>query len=542
MRRRYQAAVAVTLLLLLALASPAWAAKWDSPAARPDTATKVDPAVTAALAASPGEAVPVIVYAPGHVDDVMGALSSTPDAEPLDVVKAAAAPLTAEQVDSLAELPYVTAITSDPTVFAADYASTMDVTNLTIGLGRLPAPRDGGPTGRGVTVAVIDSGIDETTDLHGSRLVGWVDFVKGKRHPYDDAGHGTFVAGLIAGDGTASLPVGQGGYATQQFRGVAPGANIVAIKVLDRYGQGRASDVIRGILWAIRHKNEYHIRVLNISAGGDIPGPISDDPLAKAVEAAWRAGIVVICAAGNEGEFGNGGILSPGNDPLAITVGALDTKQTATLDDDAVCGYSSIGPTLFDEFAKPDIVAPGNRLISLRVNGSFVDRTWPDNRIPVSLYAPTAPAWEKPAYFKLSGTSTAAPVVAGVAALMLERDPRLTPDDVKVRLMASARPLAGVSSAAQGAGAVDVPSALANPTRANGPALSADLGDGSTILPPDVLVNWAKYSWTKYSWTKYSWTKYSWTKYSWTKYSWTKYSWTKYSWTKYSWTTMIDGQ
>ena len=117
--------------------------------------------------------------------------------------------------------------------------------------------------------------------------------------------------------------------------------------------------------------------MLNISAGGDIPGPVSDDPMAKAVEAAWRAGIVVVCAAGNEGEFGNGGMLSPGNDPLAITVGALDTKQTATLDDDAVCAYSSIGPTLFDEFAKPDVVAPGNRLISLRVKASFVDRTWP---------------------------------------------------------------------------------------------------------------------------------------------------------------------
>jgi serine protease AprX len=528
MRRRCQTAIAVTFLLLLALAPPAWAARQNAVAhVKQDAATKVDGAVTAALAASPGEAVPVIVYAPGHLNELAAVLPSQTAIDRLDLVKAAAVPLTAAQVKALTALPYVTTVAIDAPVFAADYASTMDVTNLAIGLGALPSPAHGGPSGKGVTVAVIDSGISATADLHGSRLVGWVDFLKGKKHAYDDAGHGTFVAGLIAGDGTASLPLDQGGYATQQFRGVAPQANIVALKVLDKYGQGRASDVIAAIQWAIDHKKKYDIRVLNISAGGDIPGPTVDDPMAKAVEAAWKAGIVVVCAAGNEGEFGNGGILSPGNDPLAITVGALDTKQTASTTDDAVCGYSSLGPTLFDEFAKPDVVAPGNRLISLRVKASFVDRAWPENRIPVSFYAPTAPASEKTAYFKLSGTSTAAPVVAGVAALMLEREPSLTPDDVKVRLMASARSLAGVSALVQGAGAVDVPAALTSDVHAQGSALSADLGDGSTILPSDVLLDWAKYSWTKYRWTKYRWTK---------------YRWTKYRWTKYTWTVLIDGQ
>ncbi len=541
MRRRYQAALAAVLLLLLALASPTWAATRSTATDANREVGKIDPAVTAALAASPGQAVPVIVYAPGHLKELAAALS--PHAiDRLDLVKAAAVPLTGEEVKALAALPYVRAIAVDPPVFAADYAGTMDVTNLTIGLGALPAPTRGGPSGKGVTIAVIDSGVEATADLHGSRLVGWVDFVKGKKRPYDDAGHGTFVAGLIAGDGSASLPSDEGGYATQQFRGVAPGANIAALKVLDRYGQGSASDVIAAIQWAVAHKAQYGIRVLNISAGGDVPGPAADDPMAKAVDAAWRAGIVVVCAAGNEGDFGNGGILSPGNDALAITVGALDTRQTASTSDDAVCAYSSLGPTLFDEFAKPDVVAPGNRLISLRVRGSYVDRTWPENRIPVASYAPTAPASQKPAYLKLSGTSTAAPVVAGVAALMLERDPALTPDDVKVRLMASARPLAGVSPLAQGTGVVDVPAALASDARADGPALSSDLGDGTTVLPPDVLLRWAKYTWTKYAWTKYAWTKYAWTKYAWTKYAWTKYAWTKYAWTKYAWTVAIDGQ
>ena len=137
------------------------------------------------------------------------------------------------------------------------------------------------------------------------------DLVKGKKHPYDDAGHGTFVAGLIAGDGTASLPLEDGGLATTQFRGVAPAADVVAVKVLDRFGQGRASTVIAGIAWAIAHKDELGIRVLNISIGGNPSGPVAEDPLAQAVEAAWDAGIVVVCAAGNEGEFGLGGVPLP---------------------------------------------------------------------------------------------------------------------------------------------------------------------------------------------------------------------------------------
>ena len=534
MKARTLAALATTLALTLALASPALASAANPPAT-------IDPGVTAALALAGSDPVPVIVYAPGHVADLLQVLpTDEATVEPLAIVKGAAIELTADQVDAVAHLPYVRAIVSDEPVVGADYASTMDITNLSIGLAELPAPWQGGPTGAGVTVAVIDSGIADHPDLGGkrtSRLLAFVDFTKGKNNPYDDAGHGTFVAGLIAGDGTASLPTEQGGMSTQQFRGVAPAADIVALKVLDKFGNGKASDVIAAIQWAIDHKSEYNIRVLNISVGGDIPGPTTDDPMAKAVEAAWKAGIVVVCAAGNEGGFGQGGVLSPGNDPYVVTVGALDTKQTATTNDDTVCTYSSQGPTLFDEFAKPDLVAPGNRLVSLRVPASFIDRTWPENRIPVSSYVAQAPAWVHPAYFKLSGTSTAAPVVAGVAALLIQQDPSLTPDDVKARLMAGATPLPGAAPLAEGAGAVDVPAALASNLHSDGYDLSADLGDGDTILPPDVLVQWAEYSWTKYSWTKYSWTKYSWT-----KYSWTKYSWTKYSWTKYSWTTMIDGQ
>ena len=136
----------------------------------------------------------------------------------------------------------------------------------------------------------------------------------------------------------------------------------------------------------------------------------------------------------------------------------------------------------------------------------------------------------------LSGTSTSVPIVAGAAALMLQKDPTLTPDDVKLRLMESADPLAGASAYEQGAGLLDVAGALAATSHADGYALSADLGDGATVLGPDAVEHWTKYAWTKYAWTKYKWTKYKWTKYAWTKYKWTKYAWTKYAWTKYAWT------
>ena len=515
-----------------------------APASAAPSSDKVNPGVRVALeAAGPGEAVPVLVLAPGKLGAVRAQLPAGVTSDELRLVGAVAAWLTADQIDALAKLPGVDAIIADDPVYGIGAAdSAMDVTNLTIGLGELTAPDAGGPSGAGVTVAILDSGVGVNTDLDESRIAGWMDLVKGKKHPYDDAGHGTFVAGLIAGDGSASLPLEDGGWATTQFRGVAPAADVVAVKVLDRFGQGRASTVIEGISWAIAHKDDLGIRVLNISIGGNPSGPTAEDPMAQAVEAAWNAGIVVVCAAGNEGEFGLGGVLSPGNDPAVITVGATDTYQTADVYDDAVCAYSSMGPTLYDEVAKPDLVAPGNRLISLREQSSYIDRAFPQNVIPIGDYAPAAPPNVKSDYVKLSGTSTAAPVVAGAAALLLAQDPSLTPDDVKLRLMRSADPLRSASSYQQGAGLLDVDGALAETIHAERPALSADLGDGTTILTADTYVEWDKFAWTKFAWTKFAWTKFAWTKFAWTKFAWTKFAWTKFAWTKFAWTVLIEGQ
>jgi serine protease AprX len=542
----------LTVALLCLLAVPSAALADNEPGG------KIDPSVVTVLEATGGNvAIPVIVNAPGALDRVSATIPQGVDVTELPLVGSVAAFLTADEITALGDASFVTDIVADNPVYGLDYQSTMDVTNLTIGLGDVRAPAEGGPAGAGVTVAVLDSGVATNTDLAASRIVGWKDFVNGEPAPYDDAGHGTYVAGLIAGDGTASVPRENGGFATMQFRGVAPAANIVGIKVLDEVGQGRTSTMIAGIAWAIAHKNDYNIRVLNISIGGNPVGPIKHDPIAMAVEAAWQRGITVVCAAGNEGDFGSGGILSPGNDPFVITVGATDTRQTADVTDDAVASYSSVGPTLFDEVAKPDLVAPGNRLISLRTQGSYIDMNFSDNVIPVENFAPTAPAETASNYLMLSGTSTSAPVVAGAAALMIGADPSLTPNDVKVRLMGTADPVAHATTYQQGAGTLDVDEALAATTRARGPALSAYLGDGKNFFKNSdynkwekrawqkygwTKFKWTKFKWTEVSWTKFKWTKFKWTEVSWTKFKWTKFKWTEYDWMKFKWTTLIQGQ
>ena len=329
----------LTVALLCLLAVPNVALADNEPSG------KIDPSVVTVLEATGGDvAIPVMVNAPGALDQVSATIPLGVDVTELPLVGSVAAFLTPEEVQALGDASFVTDIVADNPVHGFDYRSTMDVTNLTIGLGDVRAPATGGPAGDGVTVAVLDSGVATNTDLADSRIVGWKDFVNGRPAPYDDAGHGTYVAGLIAGDGTASLPLENGGFATVQFRGVAPAADIVGIKVLDEVGQGRTSTMIAGIAWAIAHKNDYNIRVLNISIGGNPVGSFTRDPVDRAVEAAWRRGITVVCAAGNEGDFGSGGILSPGNDPFVITVGATDTRQTADVTDDVVASYSSVGP------------------------------------------------------------------------------------------------------------------------------------------------------------------------------------------------------
>ena len=259
---------------------------------------------------------------------------------------------------SLSADPAVSALAADRPVY-----STMSVTTEATGAQQVWAGLEqvGRYTGRGIGIAMIDSGLTETGPLRG-RVAVHVDFVDGARGAGRDFyGHGTHIAGIMAGN--SGVPGG--------FRGMAPGAHIINLRVLAADGSGQSSDVIEAIDWTIENKARYGIRVLNVSLGHPAIEAAADDPLVQAVERAVRAGIVVVCSAGNLGKHpvtGQpiiGAINSPGNSPSVITVGALNTKGTPQRSDDEVASYSSRGPTYGDGFVKPDLVAPGNRIVSL---------------------------------------------------------------------------------------------------------------------------------------------------------------------------------
>jgi serine protease AprX len=342
-----------------------------------------------------------------------------------------------------------------------------------------------GLDGTGIGVAVIDSGISDHADLHGatgpSRVVYSQSFVVGDTTTADKYGHGTHVAGLIGATGKSS---GNGNGYTATYAGVAPNVNLINLRVLDQTGSGTDSQVIAAIEQAIALKSTYNIRVINISLGRPVFESYTLDPVDQAVEAAWQAGIVVVAAAGNSGRSGaaNGfaTIGVPANDPAVITVGATMTQLTATRVDDQIASYSSKGPTVIDHIVKPDLVAPGNRLVSLRVPGSTLDTLFPQYEI--------TPSNGSSKYYELSGTSMATPVVTGAVALLLQQNPALTPDQVKARLMKTAWKGVGQFTYSHdnfgnlynneydlftyGAGYLDIDSALANTDLATGVALS----------------------------------------------------------------------
>lgn len=373
--------------------------------------------------------------------------------------------------------------------------------------------------GTGIGIAVIDSGVYnhddlETADQSASRIVYAESFVPGDPSTNDAYGHGTHVAGIIAGNGQDS----QTGYA-QQYAGISPNANIINLRVLDGTGAGTDSQVIAAIQRAVELKSTYNIRVINLSLGRGVYESYAQDPLCQAVEAAWQAGIVVVVAAGNNGRdntMGTDGyatIMAPGNDPNVITVGATKTRGTPSRLDDTVASFSSKGPTLIDHIAKPDLVAPGNRIISLQSPGSYLATTYTSlNVLPLPTCDNTGACTTGAGgqYFQLSGTSMATPVVAGAAALMIQRDPTLTPDTIKARIMKTAwkgyplrswgYSLSGFGYLSHydvftiGAGYLDVDAALGSADVATGgapsPAATFDSTTGLVTLSNSQSITW----------------------------------------------------
>lgn len=311
-----------------------------------------------------------------------------------------------------------------------------------------------GITGAGVTIAVVDSGLENYSSLvknasGQNRLLAWVDMVQGKNKPTDPNGHGTHITGIMVNSEKGT---------DNAFNGIAPDANLVSVRVLDKEGRGTYESVIAGIQWVVDHKDEYNIRVMNLSLTGEVLSPYWADPLNMAVTAAWANGIVVVTCAGNNGPDPMT-ISVPGNNPYAITVGAFSDAYTPTnWEDDTLASFSAAGPTA-DAFIKPDLLAPGTHMVSIMPNGSFISTQHDANWI------------QSTRYYEMAGTSQAAAVVTGVVALMLEQNPVLSPDEVKYRLTASAMPYieGGVpaeearalySAFQQGAGRINAPDAV----------------------------------------------------------------------------------
>jgi len=346
--------------------------------------------------------------------------------------------------------------------------------------------------GTGVTIAVVDSGVTKTPDLKGRNKKN-VNFSATYHSAADVYGHGTFVAGVIAGDGKLS-----GG----RYLGVAPKANLLNVRVSDEYGGCSESDVVAGLQWILENKSKYSIRVVNLSLNAAVPQSYQTSPLDAACEILWFNGITVVTSAGNRGAAT---LYPPANDPFVITVGATDDKGTASISDDTLAPFSSYGVSEVG-LVKPELVAPGTRIIGLLPENDklTMSRNKPQNRVDNT-------------YFRMSGTSVSAPMVAGAIALLLQDEPALTPDQVKYRLMATANPnWPGYDPATCGAGYLDIHAAVHGETTASantGLPASDLLTTGSN--PIDSSVMWNSVMWNSVMWNSVMWNSVMWNSVMW---------------------------
>ena len=358
-------------------------------------------------------------------------------------------------IAALAASPAVAHISIDRAV-----GGSMERTGPTVGA--TVARQDYGVDGSGVGIAVVDSGVSAWHDDLSltARVIAFADFVNHDTNAYDDFGHGTHVAGIIAGSG----------YDSNGARsGIAPGADLIVLKALDASGSGHVSDVIAAIEYAVANKDTLHIRVINLSIAAPVYESYLLDPLTLAAKSAVDAGIVVVAAAGNAGRSADGrgqygGVTAPGNAPWVLTVGASSHMGTVDRSDDTIAAFSSRGPGAVDASAKPDLVAPGVGIESLSDPASAMYGSMAAYLLPGTLPTSYLP------YLSLSGTSMASPVVAGTVALMLQANPSLTPNALKAILQYTAQVYPAWDPLTEGAGflntqgAVELARAFANPS------------------------------------------------------------------------------
>jgi serine protease AprX len=475
------------------------------------------------------------------------------------VISGFSAKVPGDRLDALRAVPGVSSVTEDAslTLSSTDVAaqasqagSLYTIANQVTGASTM---WQAGYTGQGVDVAVVDSGVVPVAGLDGTgKIIYGPDLTQETGTPtqnLDTYGHGTHMAGIIAGhDAAATTTSGN----ASDFVGMAPDSRIVSIKVADAKGQTDVSQAIAAIDWVVEngHKNGLNIRVMNMSFGTDSTQSYVYDPLAYAAEMAWRSGIVVVVAAGNDGNS----VLklnNPASDPYVIAVGSDSANGTATTDDDTVSSFSNNG----NGSRNPDLIAPGDHVVSLRDPGSYLDTTYPDARIGTRL-------------FRGSGTSQAAAVVSGAAALLISQRPNLTPDQVKALLTGTASKVHGIGEPAQGKGLINLAAATTAPTpqnatqhwrlsvgtgsleaargsvhvSVNGRRISGEVdvhgrafNSGAVASGIANHTNWSGVSWSGVSWSGVSWSGVSWSGVSWSGVSWSGVSWSGVSWSGVSW-------
>ena len=368
----------------------------------------------------------------------------------LSIINAFVAQLPAQAVLTLGRAPSVRWVSLDSAVQSSQCSACIDTSKLasayirTIGADKV-WNRSPYLQGQGIGVAVVDSGVQPQQDFYTisgqNRLVASVAFNSGYNlSPNDGYGHGNHVAGIIGSNGSRSLGA---------YIGVGPAVNLINVKVSDDAGASTISNVVKGLQWVFDNQQVYNIRVVNLSLNDSVLESYHTSALDAAVEVLWFNRIVVVVSAGNTS---NGGIYAPANDPFVITVGSTDDRGTSQITDDVLATFSAYGKTV-DGFAKPDLVAPGKNIVSQMGNtNSALALAHPDHVLVVN----------GASYLRMSGTSMSAPMVAGAAALLLQSNPNLTPDQVKYRLMATARPFD--TSARVGAGYLNVDAAVSGTT------------------------------------------------------------------------------
>jgi hypothetical protein len=515
------------------------------PVAQHATGPGTDPLVSVIVREAPGAG----NRPEGGVLELGGTLGRT-----LAIIDGFVARLPRSTVDDLGRIPGVVSVSSDTSVRLLGTVDGIDPNKhpgswfRVVKNTKLHEMWQRGWTGRGIDVALIDSGVAPVEGLEVNVINGPDLSFESQADDLtniDTYGHGTHLAGLIAGRDAAIPPTKEDEELDKHFVGAAPGARIVSLKVASSDGATDVSQVIAAIDWVVQHRNAdgLNIRVLNLSFGTDGTQDYRLDPLAYAVEVAWAKGIVVVAAAGNSG-FGSPQLNNPAYDPYVIAVGADDTRGTDDPKDDVIPSWQTRGNAV----RHPDVVAPGKSIVSLRDPGSFVDEANPAARVGESRF------------FRGSGSSQAAAIVSGAVATLLSQRPQLTPDEIKTLLVRSAVRLPNADPVAQGAGLINMHRARETKTEtfvgsvqtwerstglgslqlARGTVTAEDegvvlRGEQTIFGDPWDPTTWAASSWDGTTWSSGTWNGRTWSGNCWCGESWAGRTWSGRTWSGNSW-------